>query len=72
MASTTGPSTSTGPPVSRGPYGGHGVMKPTRAAASFDSASTFHRVLAQHPHGTGARADQDRSVGGVTPTGVKM
>jgi hypothetical protein len=26
-------------------------MRPSRAVASFDSASTFHRVLAQHLHG---------------------
>jgi hypothetical protein len=31
-------------------------MRPRRAVASFDSASTFHRVLAQHLHGTGSPA----------------
>ncbi|HEX6357623.1 hypothetical protein [Actinophytocola sp.] len=31
-------------------------MKPNRAVASFDSASTFHRVLAQHLHGQGSPA----------------
>lgn len=31
-------------------------MKPQRAVASFDSASTFHRVLAQHLHGSGSPA----------------
>jgi hypothetical protein len=31
-------------------------MKPDRAVASFDSASTFHRVLAQHLHGAGSPA----------------
>jgi hypothetical protein len=31
-------------------------MRPTRAVASFDSASTFHRVLAQHLHGHGSPA----------------
>ena len=31
-------------------------MRPTRAVASFDSASTFHRVLAQHLHGQGSPA----------------
>jgi|tagenome__1003787_1003787.scaffolds.fasta_scaffold20987324_3 hypothetical protein len=31
-------------------------MRPKRAVASFDSASTFHRVLAQHLHGTGSPA----------------
>jgi hypothetical protein len=31
-------------------------MRPKRAVASFDSASTFHRVLAQHLHGKGSPA----------------
>ena len=31
-------------------------MKPQRAVASFDSASTFLRVLGQHLHGTGSPA----------------
>jgi hypothetical protein len=31
-------------------------MRPKRAVASFDSASTFHRVLAQHLHGSGSPA----------------
>jgi hypothetical protein len=31
-------------------------MRPERAVASFDSASTFHRVLAQHLHGKGSPA----------------
>jgi hypothetical protein len=31
-------------------------MKPDRAVASFDSASTFHRVLAQHLHGESSPA----------------
>jgi hypothetical protein len=31
-------------------------VRPTRAVASFDSASTFHRVLAQHLHGDASPA----------------
>ena len=31
-------------------------MKPSRAVASFDSASAFHRVLAQHLHGASSPA----------------
>ncbi|MBB4912758.1 hypothetical protein [Actinophytocola algeriensis] len=31
-------------------------MRPKRAVASFDSASTFHRVLAQHLHGSSSPA----------------
>jgi hypothetical protein len=31
-------------------------MRPKRAVASFDSASTFHRVLARHLHGEGSPA----------------
>jgi hypothetical protein len=46
-------------------------MKPSRAVASFDSASTFHRVLAQHLHGSGSPAlglgPAARAVGRVLP-----
>lgn len=46
-------------------------MRPNRAVASFDSASTFHRVLAQHLHGSGSPAlglgPAARAVGRVLP-----
>lgn len=46
-------------------------MRPRRAVASFDSASTFHRVLAQHLHGSGSPAlglgPAARAVGRVLP-----
>jgi hypothetical protein len=51
-------------------------MKPSRAVASFDSASTFHRVLAQHLHGAGSPAlglgPAARAVGRVLPVVNRM
>jgi hypothetical protein len=51
-------------------------MKPRRAVASFDSASTFHRVLAQHLHGTGSPAlglgPAARATGRVLPAVNRM
>jgi len=51
-------------------------MKPTRAVASFDSASTFHRVLAQHLHDTSSPAlglgPAARAVGRVLPVVNRM
>jgi hypothetical protein len=51
-------------------------VKPTRAVASFDSASTFHRVLAQHLHGSGSPAlglgPAARAVGGLLPVVNRM
>jgi hypothetical protein len=46
-------------------------MRPERAVASFDSASTFHRVLAQHLHGKSSPAlglgPAARAVSGLLP-----
>jgi hypothetical protein len=51
-------------------------MKPKRAVASFDSASTFHRVLANHLHGTASPAlglgPAARAVGHVLPIVNRM